>query len=406
MAKKSAKNRPKQPTTANFDDAAVKEVTATHTTPLASTPQVDAHAPATTRLSFFNFITVATTKDIENFLELADTTQESDNLRYLWERAYEDGFENGRRSLLQNLGKKMEDNFEEGVRRGMDLGREEGYTVAKEAFDDIIRVVKAREATKVDTSDAGTQTNPTRPATTSQVRTFIENGIGTRSAPTVDISVQKSPKTALPTSYSTSGTQTNTLVDFFVQTNPISTQASCHIIKPPLPSSTPTSVPPSTSTATIGTQSEIRTSQHPIIGSPTHVATSQCPELLVNKKNAKKAEISTTNANTSEILQKPTVFSPPTPSAAATSSSTSSSTTTALEMQPMLANFVQNHQKCEKSPNSSQTTPIFAKNANDAFNVLHLTQIEHAGHPVLENASTNISDSSPYWILLTQQICR
>ena len=166
MAKKSAKNRPKQPIVANLDDAATKEVAATHTTPLptttsqsASASQVDTHA--TTRLSFFNFLTIATTENIEAFLELAATTPEGANLERLWERAYEEGYEKGRKSLLRNLEIKMEEKFEEGIQRGMDLGREEGYTVAKEAFDEIIKVVKAREAPKVNTTSASTQTAAT-----------------------------------------------------------------------------------------------------------------------------------------------------------------------------------------------------------------------------------------------------
>jgi flagellar biosynthesis/type III secretory pathway protein FliH len=43
---------------------------------------------------------------------------------------------------------EMEDKFEEGVERGMDLGCEEGYNVAKEGFDGIVKELKAREARK------------------------------------------------------------------------------------------------------------------------------------------------------------------------------------------------------------------------------------------------------------------
>jgi hypothetical protein len=112
-----------------------------------------------------------------------------------------------KKSLLQNLEKKMEKNFDEGVARGMDLGREEGYTIAKEAFDKMINVVKAREAPKVNTSEAGTQTdtphttttsisvqvNTTTLPTTSQAWKFVENGVGTCLAPTVAVTTQMDP---------------------------------------------------------------------------------------------------------------------------------------------------------------------------------------------------------------------
>jgi flagellar biosynthesis/type III secretory pathway protein FliH len=130
MAKKSSKNQPKWPSTADFDNVALPTVTTTN-------------QPASS--SFLNFITLATIEDIKKFLKLAATTHEGENLVYLWKRAYEDGIENGRKSLLQDLGKEMEEKFEEGVERGMNLGREQGYTsyytMAKEAFDKIIKAV-------------------------------------------------------------------------------------------------------------------------------------------------------------------------------------------------------------------------------------------------------------------------
>lgn len=119
------------------------------------------HTPVTTQFSFFNFITIANTEDIKKFLRLAATTTEGENLKYLWERAYEDGYENGRKSLLRNLEIKMEDKFEEGIEKGMSLGREEGYTVAKEGFDGIINAMRAREASKTTvTTESGIQTDP------------------------------------------------------------------------------------------------------------------------------------------------------------------------------------------------------------------------------------------------------
>ena len=61
----------------------------------------------------------------------------------------------------------MEEKFEEGVARGMDLGREEGYTVAKQGFDGIVKALKDREQSeKVSTSDFGTQTDSPHTTTT------------------------------------------------------------------------------------------------------------------------------------------------------------------------------------------------------------------------------------------------
>jgi hypothetical protein len=88
MAKKSSKNQPKRPSTADFDNAAPPAVTTIN-------------QPAST--SFLNFITLATTEDIKKFLRFAATTPESVNLFYLWKRAYDEGFQKGRKSLLQNL---------------------------------------------------------------------------------------------------------------------------------------------------------------------------------------------------------------------------------------------------------------------------------------------------------------
>jgi hypothetical protein len=163
------------------------------------------------------------------------------------------------------------------------LNTKQGYNVAKEVFNEIIKKVKAREASESKLTNAIVQTDPTTfssTSVTSQAWTFVENGIGTRSAPTVDISVQTSPKTAFPTSYLTSGTQTNhpdinshPMMDCFVQTNPSSIQTSCHIIK----SSSLSPVTPSVSTTTMGIQTDTTTTQLLKTNPPTCVAMSQCP---------------------------------------------------------------------------------------------------------------------------------
>lgn len=160
MAKKSPKNQLKRPSTADFDNAAPPAITTVTTSQPASTPQADdAHVPTITQLSFkfSDFLTIANKEDIKKFLRFAATTPEGANLIYLWKRAYDEGYQNGRKAVLQDLGRKMEEKFEEGVQKGMNLGREEGYTVAKEGFDGIIRKLEAREAPKIGTRDACTQ---------------------------------------------------------------------------------------------------------------------------------------------------------------------------------------------------------------------------------------------------------
>ena len=128
---------------------------------------------------------------------------------------WNEGYENGRKSLLWNLERKMEDKYEEGVEKGMNLGREEGYTIAKEGFDEIIKVKRAREAAKAQTSvkngvdaclvptaavstqttalivtapstmtSVSTQTNSTTSTTMPEAQTLVKNGVGAHLATT------------------------------------------------------------------------------------------------------------------------------------------------------------------------------------------------------------------------------
>ena len=82
MAKKSSKQQSKQPSTANVGHLA----TVQPSSQLTSNSGVDTNPPAITQLSFFNFITIATTENIKEALELMATTLEGENLIYLWER--------------------------------------------------------------------------------------------------------------------------------------------------------------------------------------------------------------------------------------------------------------------------------------------------------------------------------
>ena len=170
--------------------------------------------------------------------------------------------------------------FEEGVKKGMDLGQEEGYTVAKEGFDSIVKRLKAREALK-NTSriNSGTQTDLT-----------ITTGT---------TSVSKSMQTN-STSYSTPSTQTTTpytishpTMDCSVQTNPSSIQMSCPIIKSSSSSPTLLQATFSVSTTTMGIQVDTTTPQLLKTNPPTRIATLQCPESPgIEKKAPKNMNIS------------------------------------------------------------------------------------------------------------------
>ena len=191
------------------------------------------------------------------------------NLDFQWarrhpahQRAYEDGYESGIKSLLRSLEKNLEDRFEKGVEKGMNLGRGEGYTVAKEGFDEIIKVTRAREAAKA--------------------RTLVEKGVDARLAPTIAVSTQTNALnvTALVTmSIYTQMDIPNPIshatTHHFVQMDPISTRESRHVIH--LPSSSPISIPatPSVYSTTIGTKTDTAMSQHLGIGFHDRVATSQ-----------------------------------------------------------------------------------------------------------------------------------
>ena len=127
----------------------------------------------------------------------------------------------------------------------MDLGREEGYTVAKQGFNRIVKALKDREQLKkVSTSNFGTQTDSPHTTTTSisvqtntttlpiilQARKFVENGVGTSLTPTVDFSIQTSPGIVHTLPLVTFNDQTELLVSLYIEndqkieSSPISTR--------------------------------------------------------------------------------------------------------------------------------------------------------------------------------------
>ena len=108
MAKKSLKIQPKWPSVTNLDNAALQAIT---TNQPASTTQTNLQAA--THHSIFNFVTLATPDDIKIFLNFAATTPEGQNLAHLWQCAYKYGYKNEKKSLLQNLERKIEESLKE-----------------------------------------------------------------------------------------------------------------------------------------------------------------------------------------------------------------------------------------------------------------------------------------------------
>jgi hypothetical protein len=75
-----------------------------------------------TSVAFTDFIKLASPEDIRRFLEAAGSTAEGQNLRQLWDRAFEEGRTEGRQSLIQSLKEKLD----EARRSGYELGYKEG----------------------------------------------------------------------------------------------------------------------------------------------------------------------------------------------------------------------------------------------------------------------------------------
>jgi hypothetical protein len=202
MAKRNFKQQPKRSNTADHVNA--KEITSTPTTASVTVPTISQTITTPIHVAFRDFIKLADINTINTFLATATFTLESENLEVLWKRAYEEGYKNGRKAVLQDLGGKLEEKFEEGVARGMDLGREEGYTVAKKGFDGIVKALRAREAQKSSTADTSAQTDPPAITTTP---IFVQTDVPT--IPTLN-DMSPSPTFSPHTTPSPSSTPANT----------------------------------------------------------------------------------------------------------------------------------------------------------------------------------------------------
>ena len=224
-----------------------KSKTAT-TTPEISPPDMSSH----TRVAFRDFIELADVDTINTFLAATTSTLESENLKLLWKRAYKEGFENGQKAIqpiLQRVGRKLEEKFEKGVARGMNIGREEGYTVAKEAFDRMLVEIEARDTPKASTGDANIQTNPPIATTTS---------VSTQTYPpvtaTTSVSIQTSPTMCAATSHSQTLSENAKKLENLLNHSEISPKLA--VFSPQTPSVTTLDpLEPSTTTTVLKTRS-------------------------------------------------------------------------------------------------------------------------------------------------------
>ena len=101
--------------------------------PTISDPNPTSATATVSAVDFRTFILHAKLEDIDKFLELASTTQDGRNLALFWEQAYSQGYDEGRADVLREeldmATEKLENAW---MRRGQDVGYEEGYKKGKE----------------------------------------------------------------------------------------------------------------------------------------------------------------------------------------------------------------------------------------------------------------------------------
>ena len=264
MAKKSLKKQPEQPTIAN-------SATVSTTTPPSVSPSAPVLSPAPSP-----YKPITDNISIECLVGLAKNSPTDSALGIAWKHAYEEGFQNGRLALLQNLERKLEEKYKEGEKEGRKKGeRYYGNGIVQGKYKEHNRWIVAGH------SDCCLRPTTVLEESCTQMDSLdTTTSVSTQTESTIAVSSQTRTSSITTTLSTTTGTQTNlpaTTMDAFIQTNPTITQSDCHIIQ--LPSSSPTSVSatPAASLATTGTQTTTTTSQHLEISTPTHIATMQSP---------------------------------------------------------------------------------------------------------------------------------
>ena len=130
MAKKSLKHQSKPANTANSKNLSMESTTdepsAEESAPniitatLADSPPVSISSP-----SSYKPITDAVS--IKRLVTLAKDSPPDSALGIIWKYAYEEAYQNGRKEVLQNLGKKLEEKYKEGEKEGIKKGKEKYY---------------------------------------------------------------------------------------------------------------------------------------------------------------------------------------------------------------------------------------------------------------------------------------
>ena len=373
MAKKSLKHQSKPANTANSKNLSMESTTdepsAEESAPniitatLADSPPVSISSP-----SSYKPITDAVS--IKRLVTLAKDSPPDSALGIVWKYAYEEAYQNGRKEVLQNLGKKLEEKFKEGEKEGIKKGKEKHYRkgivigeceehkrwVAAGHSQRCFAPVAFLESTGVQTDS---MMSPTSLAATSQARTFVENGVDTHLTPTIAVSTQTTALTVTATLTTSISTQTDppaaATLSISTQTNPTTVAAASQ-------SSEPYEI---RKNSKIGITSEIPpriivfSSKTPSISasesptpSPITTAFETRPEITHFAQKHKKVENSSHNKNPKNTCS----FSSPTPSIIVSNSTTSSTAITALETRLETTDFAQKHEKVEKSPISTKST--------------------------------------------------
>ena len=334
MTKKGPKNQPKRSSTANAapaeksvqaasirtDSEIITATTTTRSTPANTCPETQA-----ARQKFREFIEIANLETIKIFLSTTFSVPESENLELLWDRAFEEGYDAGRRKLLSTLDKKLDEADERGYERGVEeskikyfkMGLDDGH--ANECSE-WIKNGHGQHCFMpvVFLENIGVQTDPAATPTpiTTQTDPLATPALCDMSPPPLFSATSSNITENTPCTSSVDvSTQTNhleaissTTSDSFAQTNHFSIQKSCQLIQFPPSFITP----PRDSTATTRNQNESVMSQHLKNDPPTRMNTSHSAALSGNGKNAKISTIATSRPSTGENSQNRTEFLPKT----------------------------------------------------------------------------------------------
>jgi hypothetical protein len=260
----------------------------------------------------------------------------------------------------------MEEKFEEGVEKGMDLGCEQGYKMAKESFDKIIKAVKVRESSKVDTSDAGaqtdspdtstrsisTQTNPIMFAVTSQSPEPFKNSkthSTSKSSPIITVIPLSTPSTTILNPVECSTTTTA------LETRPMTISFTQKLEKLNIPSIFLPKITPTLSPCTVEETNDV---------ARIHTSTGAPNDAISHPNTPKDSQVpSVTKDEKSALLRAVFESQPPTEFPAPTT------ITTCTRTRPPSSDFVENGQKVENSPIFNQNHPEHPKSpVLDHFN--------------------------------------